>query len=34
MDNEQECAIPRASYGDELPAGSFHGDELPAGSFH
>jgi hypothetical protein len=34
MDIHQKQIIPQASYGDEIPAGSFHGDEIPAGSFH
>ena len=34
MGGEQKGIIPRASYGDEVPTGSFHSDEVPAGSFH
>jgi hypothetical protein len=34
MGGEQQGIISRVSYGDEIPAGSFHGDEVPTGSFH
>jgi hypothetical protein len=31
---EQRYVIPKVSYGDEVPTGTFHSDEVPAGSFH
>jgi hypothetical protein len=34
MDNEKARVMPQVTFGDEIPAGSFHGDEIPAGSFH
>ncbi len=26
--------IPVVSFGDDIPAGTFHGDDIPPGTFH
>lgn len=34
MSDIARAAMPVVSFGDDIPAGTFHGDDIPAGTFH